>query len=254
VLVLAVETATDVAGVALADGSGVLATAALWRGRRHAETVAPAIEFVCARAGVALRELEAIVVDEGPGLFTGLRVGVSTAKALAYALEVPVVPVGSLHVLAAAAALWGAPAGQVVVPVVDARRGEVFWGRFRVHGEQRVPGAPLTVPAAEGPVTLARPEEVAAGLRELAGGEPVRVLGDGARRYAELLGAVPGVQIVGGSAPPVEVLAQLGAAAAAVGAGVDAAFVVPRYLRQADARINWEQRLAPRPLSRSEVP
>ena len=70
-------------------------------------------------------------VDVGPGLFTGLRVGVGTVKALAFALELPVVTATSLEVLAHAVARSGPAGGQLVVPVVDARRGEVFSARFR---------------------------------------------------------------------------------------------------------------------------
>ncbi len=130
-MVLAVESATELAGVALADEAGVLATATVSRGRHHAESIAPAIEFVCRRAGVALSALDAVGVDVGPGLFTGLRVGVGTAKALAFALDRPLVTVGSLEVLAHAVATAGVAPGTLVVPVVDARRGEVFVGRLR---------------------------------------------------------------------------------------------------------------------------
>ncbi len=102
-LVLAIESATDAAGVALADDVGTLAEATLGRGRRHAETIAPSIKSCCETAGVTLAEVDAVVVDVGPGLFTGLRVGVGTAKALAYALGARIVAVSSLEVLAQAA-------------------------------------------------------------------------------------------------------------------------------------------------------
>ena len=68
------------------------------RGRRHVETIVPAISFVCRSAGVALRDLEAVAVDIGPGLFTGLRVGISTAKAMGLALDVPLCGATSLEV------------------------------------------------------------------------------------------------------------------------------------------------------------
>ena len=70
------------------------------RGRRHAESLAPAIQFVCQQADVELAELGAIAVDVGPGLFTGMRVGIATAKTLAMALRIPVVPIVSLDLLA----------------------------------------------------------------------------------------------------------------------------------------------------------
>ncbi len=143
-VVLAIESATDAAGVALADGSGVLAEIRVGRGRRHAETIAPGVETVCRLAGIALRDVDAVVVDVGPGLFTGLRVGIATAKGIAFGLGLPMVPVTSLDVLAAAVAA-GRPAtgsGRTVVAVVDARRGEVFWARYRIDRDSIRPSAP----------------------------------------------------------------------------------------------------------------
>ena len=83
--------------------------------------------------GVALADLDLLGVDVGPGLFTGLRVGVGTVKALAFALGLPVATATSLEVLAHALAGSGAADGRLLVPVVDARRGEVFSARFRAR-------------------------------------------------------------------------------------------------------------------------
>ena len=188
-IVLAVESATELGGVALADDAGVLATATVSRGRHHAESIAPAIQFVCRRVGTTLSALDVVVVDVGPGLFTGLRVGVGTAKALSFALDKPLVTMGSLEVLAHAVVSSGVAHGTLVVPVVDARRGEVFSARLR------------TTPSGvswEGDEVRRAPEALAA---ELAGlGEPFVLAGDGARRYRAALGAVPGA-VVAGHAP-----------------------------------------------------
>ena len=102
-LILAIETATESVGVALGGRDGVLASVTIARGRRHGETLAPAIQFACRHAGVELPDLDAVAVDIGPGLFTGMRVGIATAKALAMALDIPVVPVTSLESLAESA-------------------------------------------------------------------------------------------------------------------------------------------------------
>jgi tRNA threonylcarbamoyladenosine biosynthesis protein TsaB len=232
-MVLAVESATELAGVALADEAGVLACATVSRGRRHAESIAPAIDFVCRRAGVALSELDAVGVDVGPGLFTGLRVGVGTAKALSFALDKPLVTVGSLEVLAHAVAASGVAPGTLVVPVVDARRGEVFVARARSTP------AGLTWEQDEGRRT---PDALAAELGEL--DEPVVVAGNGARRYQALLGAVPGVVVAGASLdfPAPAVLGALVVTAASAGRTADDTAVLPHYLRDADTRINWETR------------
>jgi tRNA threonylcarbamoyladenosine biosynthesis protein TsaB len=250
VLVLVVESATDTAAVALADESGPLGSLVVARGRRHTETIAPAIEALCRRTGVALSDLDLLGVDVGPGLFTGLRVGVGTVKALAFALDIPVVTATSLEVLAHSLARSGAVAGRLLVPVVDARRGEVFWARFRSgpDGATAV-DVPTTVDVPTGgadPEAISAPEVLADVLS--AEGEPLLLAGDGALRYRSLFGAVPGVTLAGAAhtSPPVAALAELCLTRGRAGVVHDGAEVMPRYLREADARINWRQRTAPR--------
>lgn len=244
-VVLAIESATATAAVALADGDGVLATFSAERGRRHVETLAPAVSLVCRSAGVALGDVSAVAVDVGPGLFTGLRVGMGTAQALGFALGVPLCPATSLEVLARGVATSGLVPGTTVVAVVDARRGEVFAAWFGVTDgagsaaavEQRGEDAVLSPDALANLLTLTTSTAPAA---------PVVVVGDGARRYAAILGGVPGVRVAGPQwdAPPVSVLALLGVARLAAGAVVAPASLVPRYLRAADTRINWHTRAA----------
>jgi tRNA threonylcarbamoyladenosine biosynthesis protein TsaB len=233
-MVLAVESATEQAGVALVDESGALGAVTVTRGRRHAEVIVPAVDFVCRRAGVTLSDVEAVVVDVGPGLFTGLRVGVGTAKALAFALGRPLVGVSSLEVLAQAVAGAGVVAGTVVVPVVDARRGEVFAARFGVEAHRAV---------RLGEDVRRTPDALAAELA-VANGEPMLVVGDGARRHAAVFDAVPGVRRGDATTdhPSPVVLGALGLARAGAGEGADPGAVLPHYLRGADVRINWERR------------
>jgi tRNA threonylcarbamoyladenosine biosynthesis protein TsaB len=253
VLLLVVESATDAAAVALADESGALGSLVVARGRRHTETIAPAIEALCHRTGVALSDLDILGVDVGPGLFTGLRVGVGTVKALAFALDIPVVTATSLEVLAHALAGSGAVEGRLLVPVVDARRGEVFSASFRsgpvgatAVGATAIGADPATPEALSTLEVVSTPEALA---EDLAGrGEPLLLAGDGALRYGSLLGAVPGVTLAGAAfaTPPVGALAELCVARGRAGLVHDGAEVMPRYLRDADARINWRQRTAPR--------
>lgn len=246
-LVLAVESSGELSAVAVADESGVLAASAPVRGRRHGESVAPAIERVCTEAKRSLGQLGAVVVDVGPGLFTGLRVGVSTAKSLGFALGIPVVEVGSLELLAASAANWlpSAPGGDValIVPVVDARRAQVFSARFE----------PLSGPGSSEAeqvqdARLFDPEALADELHELvAGGAGCLCLGDGALRYRRLLeraGAEMAPQAL--CDPDVGLLARIGLSRALAGRGRPAGEVAARYLRPADVRINWEQRIGAR--------
>ena len=137
-LVLGIESASDQCGCALAAEEGIIAEARLALPRRHAEALAPQMRFVCEQAGVALADIEVVAVDHGPGLYTGLRAGLATAKATAAALGIGVVPVGSLEALAYGAAAAAQP-GETVLSVLDARRGEVFWAWYRITAARSQP-------------------------------------------------------------------------------------------------------------------
>jgi tRNA threonylcarbamoyl adenosine modification protein YeaZ len=140
VLVLALDTATPtlVAGVArwsAGTGTEVLAERGVASGNRHAELMTPTVREVLAAAGVALRDVEAVVTGLGPGPFTGLRVGVVTAAALADARGLPVVGVCSLDAV-----------GEGLRTVVtDARRKEVYWAGYDASGA-RVAGPDVVRP------------------------------------------------------------------------------------------------------------
>ena len=255
-ILLALESATDTVGAAVIRDDGGSAERTHIGGRAHAENLAPAIEEVCALAGCRVTDVDHIAVDLGPGLFTGLRVGVATAKALAQALGIGVLGVGSLDILAAAA--WvrsGGPPGPVVA-VVDARRGEVFAAAYRVgQGVDRGAGDEPPDPAT---VRLDRlepmaPADLEAWLVDVATKHPrLTVVGDGAVRYRELLSAHGAFDLGLAdelSAPPPLAQAHLARRRLAGGATPSAPEnVVPDYRRAADARINWEQRI-PEPRS-----
>ncbi len=245
---LAIETATDLVGAALLRDDGGLAERSHEGGRAHAELLAPSIEEVCAVSGCALGDLDALAVDVGPGLFTGLRVGVATAKALGQALGLGVIAVTSLDILAAAAvALAGLGRARWVVAVVDARRGEVFAAVYAVGDDAGDPVDPA--PARIDPGEPLTPEALAELLGSLVTEGPVVAVGDGAVRYAALLGACAGLDLGFAAriaAPPPACLARL--ASRRLSEGVEPlapADLVPEYRRHADARINWEVR-APR--------
>ena len=224
-LVLAIETATPRCALALGHEQAVLASWSVDGDRRHVETLAPAIAAACQGAGVRLGQLDALAVDIGPGLFTGMRVGIATAQGLALALGVPVHPVLSLDVLAHPLRHDNRP----VVAVVDARRGEVF------HSQRAAGGPPS-------PAACSAPAELAAELATLG---PCVAVGDGAARYADLFEAA-GAEVVA-ALPTAEAALELAMAACAAGdPGLDAAEVHARYLRTPDATANFRV-LVPRP-------
>lgn len=217
-LVLAIESATSRCALALGHEQGVLASWSVDGDRRHVETLAPAIAEACRTAGVSLGQLDALAVDVGPGLFTGMRVGIATAQGLALALGVPVHPVLSLDVLAHPLRHGDRP----VVAVVDARRGEVF------HSQRAAAGPPS-------PAACSTPLALAA---ELAALGPCVAVGDGAARYRPLFEAA-GVQVVA-ALPSVEAALELALAARAAGEpGLDPADVQACYLRTPDAKANF---------------
>ncbi len=244
-ILLAIETATNTVGAALWRDDAGVAERVHVGGRAHAELLAPSIEEVCAASGCRVADIDAVAVDVGPGLFTGLRVGVATAKALAQALSIGVLGVSSLDVLAAAAATRSPDdrPGRVAA-VIDARRGEVFAASYRFDGS-----GPATDPASirrdcAEPLT---PDALAAWLVEVAADTGhVRMVGDGALRYRSALSGPPALDfswVDDLAAPPPDALARLARQRLAAGVVPDrAADLVPDYRRPADARINWEQR------------
>jgi tRNA threonylcarbamoyl adenosine modification protein YeaZ len=136
-VLLAFDTATPHVTVALHDGSTVVATFESEEPMRHGEMLAPGIERVLAEAGASAADLTGIAVGVGPGPFTGLRVGLVTARTLALVREIPVHGVCSLDILAAEAIDRGI---EEFVVATDARRKEVYLASYaggrRVHGPQ----------------------------------------------------------------------------------------------------------------------
>ena len=131
-LVLGFDTATPAVSVALHDGDRVIAEAFAVDARRHSELLMPMITKVMAEAGAARTELTAVAVGVGPGPYTGLRVGVVTARVLGSVLGVPVPGLCSLDIMAAAvlADRCGPPGRGEFLVATDARRKEVYWARY----------------------------------------------------------------------------------------------------------------------------
>ncbi|NYD40757.1 tRNA (adenosine(37)-N6)-threonylcarbamoyltransferase complex dimerization subunit type 1 TsaB [Nocardioides panaciterrulae] len=132
-MLLAFDTATPYVSVALHDGEDVVAELTAERPMKHGEQLAPLIDAAMDRAGIVRQDLTAIAVGVGPGPFTGLRVGLVTARTLAFVLEIPVYGVCSLDVLAVEAVDTGAVDREFVV-ATDARRKEVYLASYDADG------------------------------------------------------------------------------------------------------------------------
>jgi tRNA threonylcarbamoyladenosine biosynthesis protein TsaB len=229
VLILGIETATAQAGCAIGGHEGVLASSHSARSKRHAESLTPAIEFVARQARVALSDIGCVAVDHGPGLFTGLRVGVASGKAIAQALRVPMIAVSSLDLLAFPVRFTN----RRIAAVVDARRSEVFYAFYR-----QVPGGVQRL----SPLSVGTPEDLAAEL--LADGLETLLVGDGALRYADRFAIGPDVELAGGdfAYPSARSLVQLAHARALREDWVNPWDIELLYLRKPDAEINWSMR------------
>jgi len=170
-LILTIETSTPMERVAVVRDGSVLAEITETVGRGHTEKLLGAVESTLLRASVELRELDAIAVSIGPGRFSGLRVGLATAKGLAAARGLPVVPVQSLEALAESAR----PYEGLVCPMLDARKGEVYAALFHLgDGRERVLQDVAVAPAG----MIER-------VQEAAGGREVLFVGGGAAACAD---------------------------------------------------------------------
>ena len=243
---LAIDTAGALAAVALLDEQGSPARlkpagaapgGAWWvqagsLGRRRGEAITRVIEEALAQAGWDPPVPDGLAVAAGPGSFTGLRVGLAVAKALAWAWERPLVGVDTLEAQAWAAA-WAAP---LVVSALDAGRGQVFAAVYRVAA-----GRPLPLE------TVAGPEAVGAGdwpgwLGPLVAGRAVAAVGDGCRAYRQRLERVDAAWVWAPEEAEVSrvvALARLGAAYLAAGHRDDPRTLDARYLRATEAERRW---------------
>ena len=228
-LILGITTSTAQVGCAIGGHEGVLGAIHSSRGRRHAETLTPAIEFLCRQTRVTLGDIGAVAVDLGPGMFTGLRVGVAAGKAIAHARRLPMIGVTSLDLLAFPLR----HSHRRIVCALDAGRGELFHAAYRQSpgGVQR-----LTTPEVTSPADLASDLDAAR--------DEVLLAGDGALRHAELFEPIRGVEMAdhGEAYPLAGSLVQLAHARALREEFVSPVELTPTYLRKPDAEINWATR------------
>jgi tRNA threonylcarbamoyladenosine biosynthesis protein TsaB len=215
-LLVAFDTASDLAGVALMENGQLLAEAT-WRSRQnHSREMLPTLEWLLQRHGRGKHDLAAVAVCLGPGSYAGLRVGISTAKALAYGLELPVVGVGRLEADALEPA---AASGGRVVAVQIAGRAEVAWAAYKdENGTLRELTPPGLIPA-EGLADAIQPGDL--------------LCGDAFRLDAAVVAALVsrGARVVEVATPRVASVARLGYRRLRSGAIDNPDTLVPLYLR-----------------------
>ena len=133
--ILLIETSASALSVALAMDGVVAAESVCLEPRQQASLTAPLVKEVLDKAGVGVKDCDAIAVSAGPGSYTGLRVGVSTAKGLAFGAGKPLIAVGTLDILVAGVA----PGWECIVPMLDARRMEVYTAVYNAAGQRLTP-------------------------------------------------------------------------------------------------------------------
>lgn len=178
--ILLLETATDSCSVALADNGNIVAEKYINQPKAHASLLARYISDILEENGITMAECSAVAVSKGPGSYTGLRVGVSCAKGLCYGAGKPLISVCTLATIAQMAMdnnLYGKEGEYTIVPMIDARRMEVYTANFNSAGEQLTP-------------VEAKILDENSYAAELAAG-PVLFTGNGAEKFKELVGGNP---------------------------------------------------------------
>lgn len=226
-IVLSIESSSTQLGVALV-GDDVAPSAFEAPGaRRHTELLGPAIAFVLDAGGISLSELDSIVVDVGPGLFTGLRTGVASAKGLALGAGLPIVGVRSTAALRRAASQFPG----AVAAALDVRRGEVAY-EFPGKGRARIGGL----------------DELLGGLEPLVEEGDVFLVGNGWHSVGAALLARFGAKVSFGAqefdTPSAVVIGRVGLEELGAGRVSSAMTLEVEYLREPDVAINWSTRIA----------
>ena len=215
--ILMIETSTECCSVALSDGAQIVAARINETPRQHASQLAPYIREVLQEAGLTAGDLDAVAVSEGPGSYTGLRVGVSTAKGICYGLGKPLIAVPTLEILLAEARSMEQCAGaDYFGPMLDARRMEVYQAVYDASGKCI--------------------EEVSAKVldqdsyRDLLAAGKVVFIGTGAGKYSEAFPHPDGIYVP--CVPKSSYMASAALAAFEAGRFEDVAYFEPFYLKE----------------------
>ena len=225
--ILGIDTSTMTGSIAISTESVLIAEFTLNTKTTHAERLLTAIDQIVQAASLTIRDIDGVAVASGPGSFTGLRIGVTTAKSIAHSIQKPIVAVSTLDALASHYRYTDV----LLCPILDARKKEVYTAFYRnVNGEiQR-----LTE------YSVITPENLLKDIQE-----PVLFLGDGVITYRQQITSILGDQAL--FADPAHLLprgsfiAQLGCERLLAGESDDCFALTPLYIRKSDAEIHWEK-------------
>jgi len=217
-MILQIETATTVCSVAISENGIVLACKEADQRNIHAEKITVFIEEALVLAGKNYSDIDAVAVSSGPGSYTGLRIGVSAAKGLSFALDKPLIAVETLAAMTDGLISTNTYSGDTLLcPMIDARRMEVFTAMFDAKGNRVKPTSAEII------------DENSFG--DLLAGHKIIFFGDGAEKCSEALGTHPNAVIVSGFANSATYLAKKANDKYLAGSFEDVAYFEPYYLK-----------------------
>jgi tRNA threonylcarbamoyladenosine biosynthesis protein TsaB len=215
--ILQLETATTVCSVTLAADGEAVATKQINERNVHAEVITLFIDELLKKSGVGYEQLSAIAVSSGPGSYTGLRIGVSSAKGLCFSLDKPLIAVETLEAMASGAAYLVTDNNTLLCPMIDARRMEVYTAVFNVNGNRiRSTSAEII-------------DENS--FSHLLAENTVLFFGDGADKCQPLLSTNANAQFVSGFSNSAEYLTKIAFEKFKAGRFEDVAYFEPFYLK-----------------------
>ncbi len=225
--VLALETATVTGSIAILDDqTGLIGEVRTDVKIVHAERLMPSIEWLLDTSRIPIEEIDAFAVSIGPGSFTGLRIGLSTAKGFAYAAGKPLVPVSTLDAFARTLPFCA----HAICPLLDARKNEVYAALYK--WEKGLLKKIL-------PETAINPEQL---VKEING--PVVFMGDGTRKYRQLITDVLKDKAIfappSRMSPSASTIAEIAIEKIRQGIDTDPVSLTPFYIRKSEAEIKWK--------------
>ena len=224
-IVIGINTSTPEGGVALMGDEGLIAEYSLHSKATHSERLLPSIDRLLQDTELTFRDLSGIAVAVGPGSFTGLRIGLASAKGLALSSDLPLVGIPTLPALARNLPFCA----YAICPMIIARKKEVYWALYRFKGGHLMEMEEETV---------SPPEVVAKRI-----GEPTVFLGDGATEHSgqirEILGEKAIFAPLAVGSVRASQVAEMGRERLIRGERDDLATLVPRYIRRSEAEIKW---------------
>ncbi len=226
-LILGIETSTKTCSIALTDGKKLRDEISLHLGLSHSQRVIPLLDEILERNGIAIKDIDGIAVSVGPGSFTGIRVGVSTARGLAQSLNVPLVGIPSLDGLA----FGMETSGELVCPMIDALRREIYTALY--DGRERL--TPVQLIGIEDWLKIFKDKE-----------KTIHFLGEAVDLYENLIKDFlkKKAKIVNKERRYVSAgrVAELGLQKLVSGEGKKYDQVFPLYIRRAEAEVKWEEK------------